>query len=276
MKYDLRLEGYPRDDICDPSNLSASELFTLHESLKDGTCSFKPLPAAAKVVLQATVKEQEGRGENPWGKRKRRGNAGKPNKKRKVVDSTVCHSNNDPSCAPSNHRIHETNSTVQSDSHGEDSNSDNSDGEDTPDGDIGPENGTSEPRKMARTRVFKAVNPVRHITAASSRPLTSKKVAHCSLSTSATASASSSAHVSGLGMSTSMGMNAAITEEHTRQYHGGVSNLLPSPLQACRSVNYDDESESGEDELEQSKDDDDPLTHLNRCIEFLGGNPEDD
>jgi hypothetical protein len=77
------LEGFPRKEICDPSNLSVDELIKLFESLKDGKCAFKPLPAADRVVLQAMVDEQESNGANPWGKRKRRSDAGKQKKKRK-------------------------------------------------------------------------------------------------------------------------------------------------------------------------------------------------
>jgi len=68
LKYNLRLVGYPREEICDPSDLSVSELFALRNSLEKGTCTFKHLPDADRDVLEAMVKEQERNGENPWGK----------------------------------------------------------------------------------------------------------------------------------------------------------------------------------------------------------------
>jgi len=65
MRYGLHLEGYPHEDICDPSNLSVSELFALHKSLLQGTCGFKPLPEADMDALQAIANEQERMGGDP-------------------------------------------------------------------------------------------------------------------------------------------------------------------------------------------------------------------
>ena len=89
MKYGLQLFGYPREEVCDPSNLSTNELFTLRDSLQTGTCSFEHLPDADKDALKAVVDEQEKRGENPWRKRKRRSDFGKSKKTRKISDPTV-------------------------------------------------------------------------------------------------------------------------------------------------------------------------------------------
>ena len=84
------------------------ELFELRKSLQDGKCSFKQLPEADKKALQAAVDEQERNGQNPWGKRKRRSDAGKPPKKRKISESTVhLSSTYPPSCSSSDHETHE-------------------------------------------------------------------------------------------------------------------------------------------------------------------------
>lgn len=110
LKYNLHLVGYPREEICDPSNLSVKELYTLQESLQNGTCSFKPLPVADRDALQVMVDEQERSGKNPMGKRKRRIDAGKPRKKGQTAASTMQLGSTDlppPSCSPSDHQNHE-------------------------------------------------------------------------------------------------------------------------------------------------------------------------
>jgi hypothetical protein len=118
LKYGLHLVGYPRKEICDPSNLTVNELFALQESLQKGTCSFKRLPDADKSALQLMVDEQERNGENPWGKRKRQDNTSKPKKKRKTNPHP-------PSEISAGLLIQETHSTVQSDSdHDDTSNGD--------------------------------------------------------------------------------------------------------------------------------------------------------
>jgi len=68
LKYDLQLVGYPQEVICDPSDLTVSELYALRVSLEKGICTFKPLPAADREALQAKVNEQVENGENPYGK----------------------------------------------------------------------------------------------------------------------------------------------------------------------------------------------------------------
>lgn len=60
------------------------ELTKLRESLKSGECAFKILSPAERDELQAMVDEQHKNGKNPWGKRKRRSDAGQPKKKRKT------------------------------------------------------------------------------------------------------------------------------------------------------------------------------------------------
>ena len=89
LKYGLCLVGYPRDEICDPSNLSTNELFALRESLQKGTCTFEHLSDADKEALRAAVNEQERRGENPWRKQKCQSDFGKSKKTRKISDPTV-------------------------------------------------------------------------------------------------------------------------------------------------------------------------------------------
>src|SRR5882757_2563422 len=79
IKFGLHLVGYPREDICDPSNLTVGELYALRESLQKGTCSFKPLSDADRDALRAKADEQERNGINSYGKRKRQSNASKSN-----------------------------------------------------------------------------------------------------------------------------------------------------------------------------------------------------
>ena len=110
LKYGLQLVGFPRKEICDPSNLSVRELHTLQESLQNGTCSFKPLPDEERDALQAMVDEQERSGKNPMGKRKRRNDAGKPRKKARTLTSTEQLGSTDtppPSCSSPDHENHE-------------------------------------------------------------------------------------------------------------------------------------------------------------------------
>ena len=141
--------GYPRKEICDPSNLTANELFALQESLQKGTCTFKRLPDADKNALQLMVDEQERNGENPWGKRKRQDNTSKPKKKRKISASTVLSNANPhlPSDISAGHLIQETYSTVQSDSDSDDRS-----------------NGNKRSHKIIHKHTLKVANPavVRH------------------------------------------------------------------------------------------------------------------
>jgi len=263
------LVGYPRDNICDPSNLTVKELFTLRKSLQTGTCSFKQLPGADKKALELIVNEQERNGENPWGKRKRRNVVDKPKKKKKISESTVHLGSTDPHQPPSSlgHQIEEDmNSMVQSDS----------DSDDTSDSIIRPENRIGWPRKMIHKHTPKVANPVvRGNTSTSSRSLTNMKVARCSSSIYTSASASSDAHMAGpatrpvsITPSTtpSTGVNAMTTAERTKELHSGCiegSGLFPNVLPAHRSIDHDDDLESGEDEIEWD-------THLARCIKSLG------
>ena len=125
----MQLVGYPRTEICDPSNLTVNELFTLRESLQKGTCCFKKLSDADKSALQLRVEEQERNGENPWGKRKRQDNTHKPKKKRKILQSTVLSSTNPhpPSEVSSSHPIQDMYLAIPGDSDSDSDNSDDSD-----------------------------------------------------------------------------------------------------------------------------------------------------
>ena len=100
LRYEVKLEGFPREEICDPSNLSVDELTKLRESLKDGTCHFRELSPEEINTLRATIDKQTKDGENPWGKRKRRSDAGKPKKKRKTDAPTVRLGGPDPEPVP--------------------------------------------------------------------------------------------------------------------------------------------------------------------------------
>ena len=147
--------GYPREDICDPSNLTVNELFTLRESLQKGTCSFKRLSDCDKSTLQLRVDEQERNGENPWGKRKRQDNTHKPKKKRKMVEPTVLGSTNPhpPSEISTSHPIQDVYSAVLSDA---DSNSENSDNSDNSDNRF---NNNTRSRKATQMDTRKVANP---------------------------------------------------------------------------------------------------------------------
>ena len=65
----------------------------------------------------------------------------------------------------------------------------------------------------------------------------------------------------------STGVNASTAGKHTWQPHSQYSlhTVLPA---------HSDVSGSGEDELEWESDEEDPISHLTRCIESLGGIPE--
>ena len=89
LRYNLQLVGFPRADICDPSDLSVKELNTLHKSLQNGTCTFKLLQAEDRSALEAMVDEQERSGKNPWGEQKNQSDAGKPRKQRELSGPTV-------------------------------------------------------------------------------------------------------------------------------------------------------------------------------------------
>ena len=260
MKYGLRLEGFPRDDICNPSNLSTSELATLRESLVKGTCGFKPLLAADKALLQTMVDEQERRGKNPWGKRKRRNDAGKPRKKQKNMEPTMRLGSTPPSCSPFDHQVNEMNSTIQSDS----------DGEETCDDGTQPENGAGQPRKMIGKHALNAANQVHQNMTTSSRSLTSTKVAQCSSSVSATATASSSAHVVAYPAPTAHTLDAGTNTTSRRTQYREVVHLIAEAQSAHRLFNFegDSDSESGEEEL------DDPITHLSKCLNARDSSPK--
>ena len=196
LRYKVSLEGFPRDKICDPSNLSASELTTLRESLVNGTCGFQKMLPADVASLRAKVEEQVKRGENPWGKRKRRNDADKSRKKQKIPESTesaIHHSSPSRSCSPSDYQVHEPSSTVESDSDAEDTS---------------PDNGAGGLRKFIGKRALNAANP-----------------AHCSSSVSATATAVSATATASSSAACpaptpSTGTNATLGR--TQRYYGGV------------------------------------------------------
>ena len=235
VKFGVHLVGYPQEDICDPSNLMVNELYALHESLQKGACVFKPLSDAERDALRAVANKQERDGKNPYGKRKRRSDAGKLKKKRKTSTSEV-HCTTDahpPSCASS----------------------DDSDNDDLSDGGISHETGLH--RRMIRP--LKAARPTvrRANLSASSRSLASTEVAS-SASTSAHASSTRPAHASST-------CPAPITPSVGRR---ATPTTGPATLPACGSADSY-ESESGEDELDWARHSNDPIAHLDRCIESL-------
>ena len=120
---------------------------------------------------------------------------------------------------PSDNEIHKVSATVQS----------NSNGEDTGSEDTSPEYGAQQACKTIGKRTLNAPNPVHHNI----------------ISTNAT-----------LG--------------HTQQYQGGASGLLAMAQSAQWSFDHDDDSEGGEEEL----DNDDVMALLDRCTETLRGNYE--
>ena len=135
MKYSVRLVGYPRADICDPSNLTVNELYALRESLQKGNCFFEHLSDAERDALKAVADEQEQSGKNPYGKRKRRCDAGKSKKRRRTSTSEVHLGTTDA-----------------------DPPSDDSDDNDLSDGSISHEPGL--PRRTIYKRPLKAARPV--------------------------------------------------------------------------------------------------------------------
>ena len=237
----MHLVGYPREDICDPSYLSLRELLTLRESLEKGTCSFQPLPDADREALQLVVDEQERMGENPWGKRKRRNDAGKPKKKRTVrLGSTDSHPPFRSSLG------NETQVEM---------NSDNSDIDDTPNGDTSHVNRTGQPRPVIRKRTLKVANPT---------------AVHANTSA---ASASSSAHRAGpparpahpRSVTPVLGVKTRAGVEHTC---GDGSKQLHDGLGARRSGRYEDYS-SGEEEVDLD-------TYLERSLRWSDDTPGDE
>ena len=166
-------------------------------------------------ALRSSINEQQEKGENPYGKRKRRNDAGKSRKRQKIAESTVRHSTS----PPSDNQIHEASATVQSDS----------DGEDTGGEDTSPEYGARQACKTIGKRALNAPNPVHH---------------------------------------TMISTNATLGR--TQQYQGGASDLLATARSAQWSFDHDDDSEGGEEEL----DNDDVMALLDGCTETLGGNYE--
>ena len=187
----------------------------LRESLVNGTCRFKRLLPAEMEALRSTVNEQQEKGENPYGKRKRRNDAGKSRKRQKIAESTMRHSTS----PPSDHQIHEASPTVQSDS----------DGEDTGSEDTGHEHGARQACETIGKRAVNTANPVR-------RNMTSTNP----------------------------------TLGRTQQYQGGASHLHATARPAQWSFDRDDDSEGGEEEL----DNDDVIALLNGCTKSLGGDYE--
>jgi len=231
------LVGYPQDIICDPSDLTVSELYALRDSLEKGTCTFKRLPDADRVELQAMVDEQVENGENPYGKRKRRKDAGKSKskskKKRKLSKSTVdCGSTHPPSDSD------------------EDTNEDTD--EDTPNDIVHPEIGLGQQRKIVHKRALNA-----------------PRVAQCSSSISTTAIASSIAHGAGIAAPVSATPSTGVGATTTA--HSEQSTRLPKVLPARGFVNSSDDLESGE-EFESEDDDDDDDN--DGSIPYLRGSPK--
>lgn len=209
-----------------------NELFELRKSLQDGKCSFKKLPDADKKALQAMVDEQERNGQNPWGKRKRRSDAGKPKKKQKTSASTAHLGNYPPSCSSSDHETHEEMDARQID--------------------LGP--------------VVVCGN-----LSTSSRSLTSVKRAHHSSSKSRSVSAFSSALVAGPStVPTPITSVESARERERGHYHSGSSNQHPKVFPTLEFASHYYDSESGEEEIVEGCEDD-TITHLNRLTKSFRG-----
>ena len=237
LKYGLRLVGFPREVVCDPSDLTVNELLTLRKSLQKGTCSFKPLSEADKEALRLMVDEQDRMGENPWGKRKRRDDAGKPKKKRKIPGSIMRLGSSDPlppSCSSSGYEVQV------------EMNLDDPDNDVISNGDISQENEIGLPHQMVQTRTRKVADPV--VVCGNTSASSSARIA------------GPAAHLAPFTPST--GVNAMTKAKPT---HGQRSYLL-------RKVGtfFSSDSESGEDEY----DDDDPFVRFARSIDPRGGSPE--
>ena len=243
-----------------------SELFELRKSLQDGKCSFKRLPDADKKALQETVDEQERYGQNPWGKRKRRSDAGKPKKKRRISESTAhLSSTYPPSCSSSDHETHGEMNVGRTDS-GDESASD---------GGISPEFGR--PQTVVPKRSLKIVNPVavRGNLSVSSRSLTSVKPMHRSSGKSTSASAFSSALVARPFIVPAFIAPVVGVREMARgDYRGRHSEQLPKVFPTYESLIHYYDSESEEEEFVEQcvyDEDDDPIAHLARLTKSLGG-----
>lgn len=235
VKYGVRLVNYPRADICDPSNLTVNELHALRKSLQKGKCFFECLSDAERDALKAVADEQEQNGKNPYGKRKRRCDAGKSKKKRKIstLEVHLGTTNADPpSC----------------------SSSDDSDDDKLSDGGISHEPGP--PRRIIHKRPLKEARP-----AVQYADLPASSIS----STSAHASSTCPAPIT-----PSVDRTATSTAEHYHYY----ANIGPATLPGCGSADSDN-SESGEDELDWTRHDDDPIAHLDSCIESLEDSPEE-
>ena len=100
------------------------------------------------------------------------------------------------------------------------------------------------------------------------RALTSTKVAQSSSSLSATATASSSAHVVTYPVPTARSLDAGTNATSRRTQYHGATHLIPEAQPAHRLANYEDDSESGEEEL------DDPISHLAECLNTRNDSPE--
>ena len=215
------------------------ELIKLRESLKDGKCAFKPLPAADKDALQVVVDEQERNGGNPWGKRKRRSDAGKPKKKRKNLASIVRLNSTDPapppSCTSSDQQEAQDDMTHDNMMHDEFNFDNTSDGGTSPEDEL--------PRKLIQKR---SLVVAQH-------------------------SSSISTHITGPAVTPVMG---AKTRLRVVDYQNEGSSSWPAGLPVYGSVNHDGKPESGEDELVW--DGQEAIEDLTGSIDSFGGGPDNE
>jgi len=242
LKYNVQLVGFPRADICDPSDLSVKELNTLHESLQNGTCTFKPLQAEDRGALEVMVDEQERSGKNPWGKRKHRSDAGKPRKRRQISGPTVRLGSTGP-LPPSCSSLDYQNPERECDSDVEEMSI------------SGTHPDTEQPRKLVHKHSLYKVAPhsssgSTHIARPSTHPAPITPI---------------------------MGMRGISMAEAYQDNHIEFSNELLGGWPADRSIDHDNGSVSGEDELAW-----DGEADLAECIVSFGDslmgqgwNPED-
>ena len=143
--------------------------------------------------------------------------------------------------------------------------------ESTYEGGISPEFGQSQ--KVIQKHSLKVMNPVavRGNLPASSRSLTSVKPAHRSSSKLTPTSAFSSAVAGPSTVPASITPVVGVREMARGHYRGGGSEQPLEVFPTCESLSCYYDSESGEEELGEECEDDDPIAHLARLTKSLGG-----